>query len=42
VLGPLTGYNYMLLIDLSAAGWMLAFAIFVWVYWPILTRPKAD
>jgi uncharacterized protein involved in response to NO len=41
VLGPLTAKNYLLMIDLSAAGWMLAFAIFVWVYWPILTRLKA-
>jgi len=38
VLGPLTGAHYLLMIDLSAAGWMLAFALFVWVYWPILTR----
>lgn len=41
VLGPLTGKSYLLMIDLSAAGWMLAFAIFVWVYWPILTHSKA-
>ncbi len=40
VLGPLSGSNYMLMIDLSALGWMLAFAIFTWVYWPILSRPK--
>lgn len=38
VLGPLSGKSYLLLIDITAAGWMLAFAIFVWVYWPILTR----
>ena len=42
VLGPLSGQNYLLMIDLSAAGWILAFAIFVWVYWPILTRQKPD
>jgi uncharacterized protein involved in response to NO len=41
VLGPLTGKNYLLMIDLSATGWMLAFAIFTWVYWPILSRPRA-
>ena len=40
VLGPLTGTSYLLMIDLSAAGWILAFAIFLWVYWPILTRLK--
>ena len=38
VLGPLIDQNYLLLIDLSATGWILAFAIFVWVHWPILTR----
>ncbi len=41
VLGPLTGKSYLLMIDLSATGWMLAFAIFTWVYWPILSRPRA-
>jgi len=40
VLGPLAGTNYLLMIDVSAVGWMLAFAIFVWVYWPVLTRPS--
>ncbi len=41
VLGPLTGINYRLIIDLSAAGWILAFALFVWVYLPILTRARS-
>lgn len=41
VLGPLSEGYYMRMIDLSAAGWMLAFAIFLWVYWPILSRPRA-
>ena len=40
VLGPLSGSSYLLLIDLSAAGWMLAFALFTWVYWPILSHEK--
>ncbi len=40
ILGPLTGKYYLLIIDLSALGWTLAFAIFSWVYWPILTRPR--
>jgi len=40
VLGPLTGINYRVIIDLSAAGWIAAFALFVWVYWPILTRTR--
>ena len=26
----------------SAFAWMLAFGIFSWVYWPILTRPRID
>ena len=42
VLGPLTGKNYLIIVDLSALGWMLAFAIFTWVYWPILTRSRED
>ena len=42
VLGPLTGNGYLLMIDLSAAGWIAAFGIFIWVYWPILTRPRVD
>jgi len=41
VLGPLSGQGYMLMIDLSATGWILSFAIFTWVYWPILSRPRA-
>jgi uncharacterized protein involved in response to NO len=40
VLGPLTGINYMLIINLAAAGWILAFLLFTWVYWPILSRPR--
>jgi uncharacterized protein involved in response to NO len=40
VLGPLTGKAYMTMIDVSATAWMLAFAIFVWVYWPVLSRPR--
>jgi len=40
VFGPLSGQSYLLMIDLSATGWILAFAIFVWVYWPILSRQK--
>jgi uncharacterized protein involved in response to NO len=32
------GQYYLQMIDLAAAGWILAFAIFSWVYWPILSR----
>jgi uncharacterized protein involved in response to NO len=42
VLGPLSGQGYLMMIDISAMGWILAFAIFTWVYWPILSRPRAD
>ena len=40
VLGPLNGKAYMMMIDISAMGWILSFAIFTWVYWPVLTRPR--
>jgi uncharacterized protein involved in response to NO len=40
LLGPLAAGNYLLIVDLSALGWVAAFAIFTWVYWPVLTRPK--
>jgi uncharacterized protein involved in response to NO len=42
ILGPLNTSRYMDMIDLSGAGWILTFAIFCVVYWPVLTRPKAD
>jgi len=42
VLGPLSGKSYLMVIDISATGWILSFAIFTWVYWPILTRPRAN
>jgi len=42
VLGPLSGQGYLMMIDISAMGWILAFALFTWVYWPILSRPRAD
>jgi uncharacterized protein involved in response to NO len=42
VLGPLSGQGYLMMIDISAMGWILAFAIFTWVYWPILSWPRAD
>jgi len=41
VLGPLSGQGYMLIIDVSATAWVLSFAIFTWVYWPILSRERA-
>ncbi len=35
-----TGSRYLLMIDLAAASWVLVFAIFLWVYWPVLSREK--
>ncbi len=40
VLSPWNAANYLGMIELAAAGWCLAFAIFSWVYWPILTGPR--
>ena len=42
LLGPLTGLQYMRTVEFAAGGWILAFVIFVWVYWPILTRPRVE
>ena len=42
VLGPLIFTDYLAIIEWSAAGWVFAFAIFVCVYWPVLTRPPVD
>lgn len=40
VVGPLVSSDYLLMIDLSGGGWMLAFLLFTWVYWPILSRSR--
>jgi len=42
VLGPLNSGLYIAMIDLSALGWIVTFAIFTGVFWPILTRPRVD
>ena len=42
VLSPLNSSLYVEMIDLSAMGWIVTFAIFTWVYWPVLTRPRVD
>jgi len=34
--------QYMVTVDVSAMLWMAAFAIFAWVYFPVLTGPRAD
>lgn len=33
---------YLSLIDVAATGWIAAYGLFLWVYWPILTGPRAD
>jgi uncharacterized protein involved in response to NO len=42
VLGPLIFPDYLATVEWSATGWVLAFAIFIWVYWPVLTRSRDD
>ncbi len=42
VLSPLNPGLYIEMIDLSALGWIVTFAIFTAVYWPVLTRPRVD
>jgi uncharacterized protein involved in response to NO len=42
VLGPLIPGLYIEMIDLSAAGWIVTFAVFAAVYWPVLTRARID
>ncbi len=42
ILSPVASGAYLMLIDVAAAGWFAAFGLFLWVYWPILTRPRID
>lgn len=42
VLGPLIFSDYLTTVEWSAAGWGFTFAIFAYVYWPVLTRPRED
>ena len=42
VLSPLSPGLYLEMIDLSALGWIVTFAIFTGVYLPVLTRPRVD
>jgi len=42
VLSPLLPDLRIEMIDLSAVGWIVTFAIFAGVYWPVLTRPRVD
>ena len=42
IVSPLSTEGYFAMIDLSAIGWIVAYVIFSWVYWPILTGPRVD
>jgi len=42
VLSPVFNSGSLAMIDLSALGWIVTFAIFSWVYWPVLTGPRVD
>ena len=42
VLSQLNPSLYLKMIDLAAMGWIVTFALFTWVYWPVLTRPRVD
>jgi uncharacterized protein involved in response to NO len=42
VIGPLMFADYLATVEWSASGWVFTFAIFAWVYWPVLTRPPED
>ena len=40
IASPWNAESYLSMVNLAAAGWCLAFLIFLWVYWPVLTRPR--
>jgi len=42
IAGRWNAESYLTMLNLAAVGWCLAFAIFLWVYWPVLTQPAAD
>jgi uncharacterized protein involved in response to NO len=42
VFGPLISPDYLATVEWAATAWIFAFAIFVWVYWPVLTGPSKD
>ncbi len=42
VFGPLTDADSLLILDISAFGWITAFVLFAWVYWPMLCTPRVD
>jgi len=42
VLPLLAPAAYMLILEVAGALWTAAFALFTWVYFPILTRPRPN
>jgi uncharacterized protein involved in response to NO len=42
VLSPWLDERYLSVVNVAAAGWCLAFLIYLWVYWPVLTGPPVD
>lgn len=42
ILSPLAPGAYLALIDVAASGWLVAFGLFIVVYWPILTQPRPE
>jgi uncharacterized protein involved in response to NO len=42
LISPLAGGAYFTLVDSSALAWVVAFVLFVLVYWPVLTGPRVD
>lgn len=42
IVSPLAPARYQMLLDLSATGWMVTFALFLWVYAPMVIRPRVD
>lgn len=42
LVGPLFGAQYMRSVEVAAVAWITTFLLFLWVYWPILTQPRAD
>lgn len=40
VIAPMTGAGYLLAIEVAALAWMSAWLLFLWVYTPILVKPR--
>lgn len=42
ILSPWMPESYLSMVNLAAVAWCLAFGIFMWAYWPILTRAPLE